>query len=174
MYNFHASASSFSEYWNNSYGTKETSITYAHAWQVFVQLPVCMIAEESGIDTEFSDGLNFKEVTTQAFSLLNEDVIIRASEDHACNECTEKCKDTSDVVFNNPAAVVRVDATDEDIPALAKPPEDVEVDAPQVSSDDEMDTDDITNIKRVILDGIVMGPQVNDLYILFMQFVCSQ
>lgn len=121
------------------------------------------IAEESGIDAEFDDGLNIKEVTTQAFSLLGEDGIIRASENHACNECTQKHKDTSDVVFNNPAAVVGVDATDEDIPALAEPPEDMEVDAPQVPSDDNMDTDDIPNIKMVVLDGIVMGPQVNDL-----------
>jgi len=39
----------------------------------------------------------------------------------------------------------------------------MEVDAPQATSDDEMDTDDIPNIKMVVLDGIVMGPQVNDL-----------
>ena len=107
------------------------------------------------------DALNIKEVTPQASSLLG-DGMIRASEDHACKECTQKCKDTSDVVFNNPAAVVGVDATDEDIPALEDPPEDMEVDAPQVPSDDHMDTDDTPNIKMVVLDGIVMGPQVND------------
>lgn len=163
MYNFHASASSFAEYWNNTYGTKETSITRAHAWQAFVQQSVRTIAEESGIDAELDDGLNIKEVTTQAFSLLGEDGIIRASEEHACDECTQKRKDTSDVVFNNPAAVVGVDATDDNIPALEGPPEGIEVDAPQVSSDDEMDTDDIPNIKMVVLDGIVMGPQVIDI-----------
>jgi len=75
-----------------------------------------------GIDAEFDDGLNIKEVTTQAFSLLGEDGIIRASEGHACAECTQKHKDMSDVVFNNPAAVVGVDATDDDIPALAEAP----------------------------------------------------
>ena len=37
------------------------------------------------------------------------------------------------------------------------------VDAPQVPSHDDMDTDDIPNIQMVVLDGIVMGPQVNDL-----------
>jgi len=108
MYNFHASASAFSEYWNNTYGTKEISITCSHVWQAFVQQSVRTIAEESGIDAEFDDALNIKEVTTQAFSLLGEDGIIRASEDHAYKECTQKCKDTSDVVFNNPAAVVGV------------------------------------------------------------------
>lgn len=40
MYNFHASASAFAEYWNNTYGTKEISITRAHVWQAFVQQSV--------------------------------------------------------------------------------------------------------------------------------------
>jgi hypothetical protein len=162
MYNFHASASAFSEYWNNTHGTKEFSITHAHVWQAFVQQSVRTIAEESGIDAEFDDGLNIKEVTTQAFSLLGEDGIIRASEKHACDECTQKRKDTSDVVFNNTAAVVGVDATDDDIPPLEAAPEQMEIDAPAVPSDDEMDTDDIPNIRMVVLDGIVMGPQVNN------------
>lgn len=93
---------------------------------------------------------------------MGEDGIIRASEEHACDECTQKHKDTSDVVFNNPAAVVGVDATDDDIPALETAPEEMEIDTPQVPSDDEMDTDDIPNIRMVVLDGIVMGPQVNN------------
>ncbi|EDR02989.1 uncharacterized protein LACBIDRAFT_331922 [Laccaria bicolor S238N-H82] len=159
MYNFHGSASAFAEYWNNTHGTKELSITRAHVWQAFVQQSVRTIAEESGIDAEFDDGLNIKEVTTQAFSLLGEDGIIRASEKHACDECTQKCRETSDAVFNNPAAVVGVDATDDDIPALEGAPEGMDIDAPQVPSDDEMDTDDIPNIRMVVLDGIVMGPQ---------------
>ena len=178
MYNFHASASAFAEYWNNTYGTKDISITRAHAWQAFVQQSVCTIAEESGIDAEFDDGLNIKEVTTQAFSLLGEDGIIRASEKHACDECTQKHKATSDVVFNNPAAVVGVDATDDDIPALEVAPEEMDIDAPQMPLNDEMDTDDIPNVRMVVLDGIVMGPQVNNFRIFllssfFLQFFFS-
>ena len=139
------------------------SITRAHVWQAFVQQSVCTIAEESGIDAEFDDGLNIKEVTAQAFSLLGEDGIVRAAEEHACEECTQKRKDTSDVVFNDPAAVVGVDATDDNIPALAVAPEVMQVDPPEVTSDDEMSVDgDTPNIKMVVLDGIVMGPQVND------------
>jgi hypothetical protein len=125
--------------------------TCAHVWQAFVKQCVHTIAEESGIDAEFDDGLNIKEVTAQAFSFLGEDGIIRASENHACDECTQKCRDTSDVVFNNSAAVVGVDATDDDIPPLEAAPEKMEIDAA-----DEMDTD------VVVLDGIVMGPQLNN------------
>ena len=120
------------------------------------------------------DGLNIKEVTTRAFSLLGEGGIIRAPGKHACDECTQKHKDTSDVVFNNPAAVVGVDATDDDIPTLDAAHEKMEVDALQVTPDEDMDTDDIPNIKMVVVDGIVMGPQVNDLLILFIEFICLQ
>jgi len=169
MYNFHSSASAYAEYWNNTYGTDQISITRAHVWQAFVQQSVCTIAEESGIDAEFDDGLNIKEVTTQAFSLLGEDGIVRAADKHACEECTQKRKDTSDVVFNDPEAVVGVDATDDNIPAMAVAHEEMEVDAPQVTSDNEMDVDDTSNIKMVVLDGIVMGPQVND-FRLFCRF----
>ena len=75
---------------------------------------------------------------------------------------TQKRKDTSDVVFNNPAAVVGVDATDDDIPALEVAPEEMDIDAPQMPLNDDMDTDDNPNVRMVVLDGIVMGPQVNN------------
>ena len=109
---------------------------------------------------------------------MGEDGIIRASEKHACDECTQKHKATSDVVFNNPAAVVGVDATDDDIPALEVAPEEMDIDAPQMPLNDEMDTDDIPNVRMVVLDGIVMGPQVSNFRIFllssfFLQFFFS-
>ena len=162
MYNFHSSASAYAEYWNNTYGTDQILITCAQVWQAFVQQSVHTIADKSGIDAEFDDGLNIKEVTTQAFSLLGEEGIVRAAEEHACEECTQKCKDTSDVVFDDPAAVVGVDATDDNIPPLAVAPEEMEVDSPLDTPDNEMDIDGTPNIKMVVLDSVVMGPQVND------------
>ena len=141
MYNFHASASAYAEYWNNTFGTEQILITRAQVWQAFVQQFVRTIAEESEIDVEFDDGLNIKEVTTQAFSILGENGIIRAADEHACDECSQKRKHSSDAIFDDPAAVVGVDATDDNIPALEAPPEAIEIEIPQVTSDDEMDVD---------------------------------
>ena len=165
MYNFHASASAYSEYWNNTFGTEHFSVTRRQIWQAFVQQSVRTIAKECGIDAEFDDGLNIKEVTTQAYSLLGENGIIRAADQHACGECTQEYKKTSDVVFDDPAAVVGMDATDDNIPAMTLNHEEVQVDLPQipVNADDEMDVDAIRNIKMVVLDGVVMGPQVNNI-----------
>jgi hypothetical protein len=168
MYNFHASASAYAEYWNNTFGTEQISVTRRQIWQAFVQQSVRTIAEECGIDAEFDDGLNIKEVTTQAYSLLGENGIIRAADRHACAECTQEYKKTSDVVFDDPAAVVGMDATDDNIPTMASNHEEEQADLHQipVTADDEMDVDAISNIKNikmVVLDGVVMGPQVNDI-----------
>ena len=162
MYNFHASAHAYAEYWNNTFGTELTSVTRAQIWQAFVQQSVHTIAEESKIDVEFDDALNIKEVTTSAFSLLGKSGIIHAADKHACNECTQKHRKTSDLVFNDPAAVVGVDATDDDIPALDSVHEEPEVDQQE---DDEMDIDNIHDVTLVTLNGVVMGPQVNELRI---------
>ncbi|KAF8951729.1 hypothetical protein BDZ97DRAFT_1909735 [Flammula alnicola] len=152
MYSFHASASAYSQYWNITFGTK------SHIWQAFVQDSLRTIAAESKIDIELNDPLNIKEVTTQAFELLGEQGIIRAADHHACSECTQPYKKTSDAVLNDPAAVVGVDEN-QDVPPLAETAEVMDQPASPISvdsSDDAMNVD--KNITMVVLDGVVMGP----------------
>ena len=95
---------------------------------------------------------------------MGENGIIRAADQHACGECTQEYKKTSDEVFDDPAAVVGMDATDDNIPAMASNHEEVQADIQiPVTADDEMDVyaiSNIKNIKMVVLDGVVMGPQV--------------
>ncbi|KAF8872290.1 hypothetical protein CPB84DRAFT_1818090 [Gymnopilus junonius] len=50
---------------------------------------ICTIAAESSIDLELDDGLNIKEVTAEAFEVLGEKGVIRASDKHSCSECTQ-------------------------------------------------------------------------------------
>ena len=162
MYSFHASASAYAQYWNITFGTKSTVLTHAHMWQAFVQDSLRTIAEESKINIELNDPLNITEVTTQAFELLGEKGIIRASDQHACSECSQPYKNTSDAVSNDPTAVIGVDEI-QIVPQLA---EAAEVQAqPQPGSisdhsDNAMNVDN-KNVTMVVLDGIVMGPTVN-------------
>ena len=109
MYSFHASASAYLHYWNITFGTKSTNVTRAHIWQAFVQDSLHTIAAESDIDVELNYPLNIKDVTTQAFELLGEQEIIRAADQHACSECIQPYKRTSDAIMNDPAAVIGVD-----------------------------------------------------------------
>jgi len=76
MYNFHASAAAYAEYWNNTFGTETVSVSRAQIWQAFIQESIRVIAEESKIDVELNDGLSIKEVTVEAFSVLGENGII--------------------------------------------------------------------------------------------------
>jgi len=164
MYSFHASASAYSQYWNITYGTKSTNLSRAHIWQAFVQDSLRTIAAESSIDLELNDPLNITEVTTQAFDLLGEQGIIRAADQHACSECTQPYKESSDAVMDDPAAVVGVDEN-QNIPPLAEnnrvSPQPLT--APPISQDNSDNAMDIDrrNVTMVVLDGVVMGPTVN-------------
>ena len=95
--------------------------------------------------------------------MLDKNGIIQAADKHACDECIQEPRKASDVVnavFDDPAAVVGVDATDDNIPALAIAHKEPEFDLPK---DEGMDIDDICDTTMVTLDGVVMGPQVNRL-----------
>lgn len=167
MYSFHASASAYSQYWNITFGTKSTNVSRAHIWQAFVQDSLRTIAAESNIDVELNYPLNIKEVTSQAFELLGEQGIIRAADQHACSECTQPYKRTSDAIMNNPAAVIGVDEN-RNVPPLAEtaevPAEENPVSSTSLNnSNDDMDVDNKT-VTMVVLDGIVMGPTVGFLY----------
>jgi hypothetical protein len=164
MYTFHASASAYSQYWNITYGTKSTNLSHAHIWQAFVQDSLRTIAAESNIDLELNDPLNITEVTTQAFDILGEQGIIRAADQHACSECTQPYKKTSDAVMDDPAAVVGVDEN-QAVPPLAENNRDSPQPHPASpvshdNSDNAMDVDQ-RNVTMVVLDGVVMGPTVN-------------
>ncbi|KAF8962231.1 hypothetical protein BDZ97DRAFT_1623880, partial [Flammula alnicola] len=162
MYSFHASASAYSDYWNNTYGTASLNVGRAHVWQAFVQDSLRTIASESNIDLELDDPLNITEVTTQAYAILGEAGIIRAADQHSCAECTQEYKKSSDAVFQDPAAVVGVDENHA-VPPLAENVQENCQRSASPMSEDSLDDTDMMNIdkkfvKMVVLDGIVMGP----------------
>ncbi|KDR65512.1 hypothetical protein GALMADRAFT_1364536, partial [Galerina marginata CBS 339.88] len=158
MYNFHASASAFAEYWNNTFGTESTSVVRRHIWQAFVQESLRTVAEESKINVEMDDALAIKDVTIEAFSILGENGIIRAADQHACPECTQEYKEHSEVVFNNPAAVVGVDVDDDAVPPLAADaPQDI--DEPLLPDPNAQPREQKRFVTMGMLDGVVMGPQ---------------
>jgi hypothetical protein len=114
MYSFHASASAYTEYWNNSFGVfdqdQPLELTRRQIWQAFVQESTRTIAASAGINLELNDGLAIDEVTKEAFNILGENGVIRAADQHSCTQCTQKYKATSDIINGaDPAAVVGVD-----------------------------------------------------------------
>ena len=169
MYSFHASASAFTEYWNNSswrfHEGNAKKITRRQVWQSFVQESVRSIAAVSNTNIELKDGLNIDEVTKEAFDVLGEKGIIKAADQHACDECTQPYKGTADTFpGGDPAGIVGVDRN------VTVPQAGVigAVDQPgaqssnraenHLANENDMDID-YAPVKMVVLDGIVMGPQ---------------
>jgi hypothetical protein len=76
IYSFHASASAYTEYWNNSVWKHQSvnfkGITRRQIWQAFVQESICTIASAYGTDLTLQDGLAIDEITKEAFEHLGQ------------------------------------------------------------------------------------------------------
>ena len=169
MYSFHASAAAYTEYWNNSFGSYSQipiKVSRRQIWQAFVQETIRSIAASSNINIELQEGLAIDDVTKEAFELLGENGIIRPADQHACAECTQPYRHTSDRMPNvDPAAVVGVDENSR-VPGLVEGADLTNPGLPnqpqpeaQISINDNMDIDN-ASVNMVVVDGIVMGPTV--------------
>ena len=162
IYSFHASASAYAEYWNNSVWKHQSvnfkGITCHQVWQAFVQESIRTIASANGTDLTLRDGLAIDEVTKEAFEHLGQDGIILPARGHHCSECTHPYKRTTDIrTSDDPAATLGVDE-DYDAPASQNTKPSVE----QSSSvgSERMDVDDpvAKDVTMCVIDGIVFGP----------------
>lgn len=173
MYNFHASASAISEFWNSAIweflsGTSP-KLSRRQTWQAYVQESIRMLASASEINLVIQDGLPTDEVTREAFEILGEDGMIKVADQHACSECTHEYKSTSDLITEqDPAALVGVD---ENIPVPALNENENTQASESIIQENAMDTTlastandsmevDYLPVRLVVMDGIVMGPNV--------------
>ena len=71
MYTFHASASGYKEFWNNSFGKMQPSssfrLSHRQIWQAFVQESIHTVASVAKIELTVHDNLGIDEVTKEAF-----------------------------------------------------------------------------------------------------------
>ena len=183
MYSFHASAAAYTEFWNNAFWEMQTGnspkISRRQIWQTFVQESVRSIASTFGVNLELEDGLAISQVTKQAFDILGEKGIIRVAEHHHCSECTQTYKSKPDQLsLYDPAATVGIDE-DNLVPRLEiNVGNTQQVGASQtVQSSEPIPVDSINHadVRLVVLDGIVMGPNVGfkakyDAYIIHYSF----
>lgn len=62
MYNFHASANAYMQYWNECFGTSIT-LSQRQIWQAFTQESIRAIAEASGVDFEAEREMDIENVS---------------------------------------------------------------------------------------------------------------
>jgi hypothetical protein len=115
IYNFHASASAFMQYWNDQSSISDSNfqIMRRQVWQAFVQESIRTIASAKNNNLELKDHLTIEEVTGEAFSILGNTGIIEPAKEHSCSQCSQPFKPTADFMINeDPAAVIGVDEND--------------------------------------------------------------
>ncbi|KAF8879446.1 hypothetical protein BD779DRAFT_1446858, partial [Infundibulicybe gibba] len=112
MYSFHASASAYTEFWNNSYGNitskNPVQLTRRHVWQAFVQESIRTVAAESEIHLELRDNISINDVTSQAFDILGNSGKIGSAKDHTCSECTQDYRIASENAMDIDYALVNM------------------------------------------------------------------
>lgn len=167
-YSFHASAAAYAEYWNNSFGRCSQipiKLSRRQMWQAFVQETIRSIAASSNINLELQDPLAIDDVARESFKVLGENGIIRPADQHACEECTQQYRHTSDRMPNvDPAAVIGVDENSR-VPGLVEEadltnpglPNQPQAQIPTNANDMDIDG---AFVNMVVVDGIVMGPTV--------------
>jgi len=162
MYSFHASASAYTKFWNNSFSNNHPEnykkLSRRHIWKAFVQESIRTIATVSGVNLILRDGLAIDEVTKGAVMLLGENGIIHAAKNHTCAECTQPYKHTADIIPGiDSTAVVDVDEVTNEISA-------------DNLADEAMDVD-YAPVKMVVVDGIVMGPAVSAIIYIYILYI---
>ena len=165
MYSFHASASAYMEFWNNSFGKTQQDVfhkmSHHQIWQAFVQESIHSIAASIDMEISLRDNLAIDEITKEAFLILGENGVIRAADQHACSECTHDYieTDSNDTPTAGSAAVVGVDDNVEQTSQQATDSDSSHSDSTSVStSEDGMDVDKAL-VKMVVVDGSCFGPK---------------
>ena len=94
MYNFHASASAYTQFWNDctSVTNSDVQLTRRLVWQAFVQESIRTIASTKKINLELREDLNIHQVVTGAFMKLGNTGIIEPGREHSCSKCTQPHK----------------------------------------------------------------------------------
>lgn len=89
-YSFHASVSSFSDYWNSTFGRAALiNITRRHIWQAFIAGTVRMVSQSAGQSFTTLENPSIDFVTQQAYELFAAEGIIQVASGHSCDECSQ-------------------------------------------------------------------------------------
>ena len=109
MYSFHASVNTYTQYWNNTFGSTAASSQFKigrkHIWQTFTQESIRAVAQST--DTEFESDLNLSidEVVGEAFEALGNNGVMLLSKEHTCSECTKPYKQADGLIVSDAAPV---------------------------------------------------------------------
>jgi hypothetical protein len=153
MYDLHASASGWTKFFNDTYGSEDFKVSRRHIWAAFVYESIRQVSDASGVEFSIRDTSSIDEVTQTAFISFGNNGIIQSAENHSCEECSQPFRATSDVILNpnDPSALLGVDN-----PLPAEDIQNSSSNPTSQNSDSDMDID-LRNVTMVVVDGIVVG-----------------
>jgi ribosomal protein L31 len=98
MYSFHASANTYTQYWNNSFGSIDSTnifkLSRRQIWQAFVQHSIRVVALSSDKTFETEPNTAIDDLTQHAFAVLGNNGEIPGAREHSCSDCTKPFKRT--------------------------------------------------------------------------------
>ncbi|KAF9470336.1 hypothetical protein BDN70DRAFT_902190, partial [Pholiota conissans] len=112
MYNFHASASAYMQYWNECFGSSTLQLSRRHIWQAFTQKSIRSIAQAKDVDFEAERELHIDKLVDLAFQTLGDEGRMPLAKEHSCSECTKPRKpqpDQPNIVNAEPCKMVVID-----------------------------------------------------------------
>ena len=89
IYDLHASASSWMNFFKDTYANEGLKLSRRHIWAAFVQESIRQVSVTSGIDFSVRDTASMEEVTQAAFAILGQNGVIYPAENHSCAECSQ-------------------------------------------------------------------------------------
>jgi CxC5 like cysteine cluster associated with KDZ transposases/CxC6 like cysteine cluster associated with KDZ transposases len=157
MYTFHASASGYKEFWNNSFGKMQPSSSFClsrcQIWQAFVQESIRTVPSVAKIELTVHDNLGIDEVTKEAFSVLGENGVIRAADQYTCSECTHDYIERTSSSITTAANSADIVGIDDDAEQSANS------DSSSESTSENAMNVEKAPVKMVVVDGICIGPK---------------
>ena len=113
MYSFHASANTYCDYWNNTFGSSNPAyklkLGQKQVWQAFVQESIQTVASSDNADFETLANLSIDDLTEKAFHELGNGGHMKVSNDHSSFECTKPFKEyVTDTTIHSDVASVKM------------------------------------------------------------------
>ena len=113
MYSFHASANTYCDYWNNTFGSlnpaNRLKLGRRQVWQAFVQESIRTVASTDDVDFETPANLSIDDLTEKAFYELGNGGHMKVSKDHSCSECSKPFKESvTDTTIHPDTAPVKM------------------------------------------------------------------
>ncbi len=103
-YHLHASTSGWANFFNDTYGNDTITLSWHQVWATFIQESTRQASEMANIDFVIPDVVSIEEVTEKTFTILGNNGLIQPAIGHACAECSQPYRATSD--FNTVAAPI--------------------------------------------------------------------